>query len=408
MLGTGFLGLGVAVVSEANFFRLFPLRPRDTVNLGLVTLEPGSDPDSAAKALRAALPADTQVFTRPELVAHEDAYWTTRTGTGLIFGSGLVVSFVVGIMVLYQTLATQITRQLPQFATLKAIGYTNRFLDAIVLTESFLIMAVAFVPALAAAFVVYAQVRRQTLLPLTLTPAQLGTVFAITLVMAAVSAMLSLERPAAGRPRRSLLRSRSLTATEAFGRLAGGGRVPLALRNLLANKRRLIRSSAGIGFAVLLMLVQLGFERGFFESSLAMVRQIDGDLVITSASKYQFHSRDPFAAGDIARAEKIAGIAAVTPLYASWFDFAWQAPGSDQVYLVQAFAFDPDHPPFLSPEVKARKRKAETGGFGHRRPPRPPLPRHGECAAATPRSTATRCISSAASRSAPISRATAR
>ncbi len=193
VLGTGFLGLGVAVGSEANFFRMFPLRPHDTVNLGLVMLQPGSDPDSAAKALRAALPADTQVFTRPELVAHENAYWTTRTGTGLIFGSGLVVSFVVGIMVLYQTLATQITRQLPQFATLKAIGYTNRFLDAIVLTELFLIMAVAFLPALAAAFVVYAQVRRQTLLPLTLTPAQLGTVFAITLVMAAVSAMLSLS-----------------------------------------------------------------------------------------------------------------------------------------------------------------------------------------------------------------------
>jgi putative ABC transport system permease protein len=193
VLGTGFLGLGVAVVSETNFFRMFPYRPHDTVNLGLVTLKPGSDPDAAAKALRAVLPADTQVFTRPALVAHEDAYWTTRTGTGLIFGSGLVVSFVVGIMVLYQTLATQITRQLPQFATLKAIGYTNRFLDAIVLTESFLIMAVAFVPALAAALVVYAQVRRQTLLPLNLTAVELGIVFAITLVMAAASAMLSLS-----------------------------------------------------------------------------------------------------------------------------------------------------------------------------------------------------------------------
>jgi putative ABC transport system permease protein len=193
VLGTGFLGLGVAVVSEANFFRMFPLRPRDTVNLGLVTLKPGADPGAAAKTLRAVLPADTQVFTRQGLVAHEDEYWTTRTGTGLIFGSGLVVSFVVGIMVLYQTLATQITRQLPQFATLKAIGYSNRFLDAIVLTESFLIMAVAFVPALAAALVVYAQVRRETLLPLNLTPGQLGTVFAITLVMAAVSAMLSLS-----------------------------------------------------------------------------------------------------------------------------------------------------------------------------------------------------------------------
>jgi putative ABC transport system permease protein len=193
VLGTGFLGLGIALASEANFFRLFPDRPPDTVNLGLVSLKPGADPERAAQALRAVLPADTQVFTRSGLVAQEVAYWTTRTGTGIIFGSGLVVSFVVGIMVLYQTLATQITRQLPQFATLKAIGYTNRYLNRVVLIESFLIMAVAFLPALGAALVVYAVVRSETLLPLRLGVPELGTVFAITLVMAAASAFLSLS-----------------------------------------------------------------------------------------------------------------------------------------------------------------------------------------------------------------------
>lgn len=191
-LGTGFLGLGVALASEANFFRMFPGRPPDGVNLGLVTLKPGADPDRVAQAIRAISPTDTQVFTRPELVAHETAYWTTRTATGLVFGSGLAISFVVGIMVLYQTLATQITRQLPQFATLKAIGYGNRYVDAIVLIEAFLITAVAFVPALGAALGVYALVRSETLLPLALTAPQLGAVLAITLVMAAAAALLSL------------------------------------------------------------------------------------------------------------------------------------------------------------------------------------------------------------------------
>jgi len=191
-LGTGFLGLGIVLASEGNFFRMFPGRPPDTVNLGLVMLKPDADPERAAKALRAVLPADMQVFTHAELVAHEVAYWTIRTATGLIFGSGLVVSFVVGIMVLYQTLATQITRQLPQFATLKAIGYSDRYLDGIVLFEAWLIMAVAFVPALGAALAIYALVRAETLLPLSLSVPQLGAVFAITLVMATASAFLSL------------------------------------------------------------------------------------------------------------------------------------------------------------------------------------------------------------------------
>lgn len=124
------------------------------------------------------------------------------------------------------------------------------------------------------------------------------------------------------------------------------------MRNLLANKRRLVRSSAGIGFAVLLMLVQLGFERGFFESSLAMVNQLDADLVMLSASKYQFRSRDPFPPGALETATKVAGVASVAPLYAAWQDFFWKDPASDKVYLVQAFGFDPDRPVFLLPEIR--------------------------------------------------------
>jgi putative ABC transport system permease protein len=197
-LGTGFLGLAVVLASEDTFFRIFGAgprpRPRDTVNLGLVTLKPGADLDKVADALRKVLPGDTQVLTRNELTAKEVAFWTTKTGTGLIFGSGLIVAFVVGIMILYQTLATQITRQLPQFAMLKAIGHTNRRLEAIVLIEAMLMTLAAFLPAVAVALWVYSVIRAQTLLPVTMTPMQLAGVFAVGVVMSAISAMLSLLR----------------------------------------------------------------------------------------------------------------------------------------------------------------------------------------------------------------------
>jgi putative ABC transport system permease protein len=160
-----------------------------------------------------------------------------------------------------------------------------------------------------------------------------------------------------------------VTAAQAIARFAGTRFVPLALRNLLANKRRLIRSSAGIGFAVLLMLVQLGFERGFFDASLAMVRQLDGDLVIMNASKYRFGSGDPFPHFYLATATDVAGIADVSPLYASWQDFFWRDPAGDKVYVVQAFAFDPDRPVFLLPELKAQsaRLKEEDGVIVDRR-----------------------------------------
>ncbi len=88
-------------------------------------------------------------------------------------------------------------------------------------------------------------------------------------------------------------------ASDTVGILPNTRFVPLAWRNLLSNKRRLLRSSAGIGFAVLLMLVQLGFERAFFDASLGVVRQLDGDLFVMRASKYRFGGEDPFAPADL-------------------------------------------------------------------------------------------------------------
>jgi putative ABC transport system permease protein len=190
-LGTGFMGLGVILVSEPDFIRLFPYRSLDQVNLGLVELRPGIDPDAAAAALAKDLGDKFRVFTRPELEAHETAYWTTRTSVGLLFGSGLLVAFIVGIMVVYQVLATQVSRQLPQFATLKAIGYADRTLGGTVVAMALLIVLAGFLPALLAAFGVYVVIREETLLPVTMSWTRVGAVFAATLLMAAFSALLS-------------------------------------------------------------------------------------------------------------------------------------------------------------------------------------------------------------------------
>ncbi|MBV8494608.1 MAG: hypothetical protein JO162_14160 [Alphaproteobacteria bacterium] len=146
-------------------------------------------------------------------------------------------------------------------------------------------------------------------------------------------------------------------ATEAIGIIPDTRFVPLAWRNLVANKRRLIRSSAGIGFAVLLMLVQLGFERGFFDASLGAIRQLDGDLFVMRATKYRFGDEDPFPRRDLDAARNVAGIASIVPLYASWQGLFWKDPYGDKSYLIQAFAFDPEHPPFLLSEINEQRDK---------------------------------------------------
>jgi hypothetical protein len=76
--------------------------------------------------------------------------------------------------------------------------------------------------------------------------------------MASISALLSLSACDVPIPSSCLERRAVVVASRHVPSptlLATGSFVPLAWRNLLANKPRLLRSSGGIGFAVLLMLM---------------------------------------------------------------------------------------------------------------------------------------------------------
>jgi putative ABC transport system permease protein len=108
---------------------------------------------------------------------------------------------------------------------------------------------------------------------------------------------------------------------------------------------------------VLLMLMQLGFEQAFFNSSLEVIRGLDADILIQSIHKYQFATRDPFPRGDLDTARIVPGVASARPLYADWFDFFWKNPFDGKIFLVRAFGFDPDAPVFLYSEVNAYREK---------------------------------------------------
>jgi putative ABC transport system permease protein len=192
-LGIGFVGLGVAMTSDLNFIRMFPKRSLSEVNLGLLTLRPDASSDSVAARLREILPADTQVFTRAELANYESNYWTTVTSAGLVFGLGVVVAFVVGLVILNQTLFTQITRQLPQFATLKAMGYSDGYLGGVVVILAVMMSTMSYAPAAAISVVLYSMMRSATKLPIEMTAARIVAVLAVVWGMSALSALVALR-----------------------------------------------------------------------------------------------------------------------------------------------------------------------------------------------------------------------
>lgn len=192
-LGLGFLGLAVAVLSDQNFIRLFPDRGLDAVNLGLVTLKPGADPELVAARLRRVMPADTEVFTREQLSDLEAAFWVSQTSTGLVFGFGVIVAFIVGLVILNQTLASEISRNLPEYATLKAMGYADRDIAGIVVFLALTIAAIAYVCAGFAAAAIYAIVRQMTPMPIEMTGTRAGAVLALVAVMSVCSALFALR-----------------------------------------------------------------------------------------------------------------------------------------------------------------------------------------------------------------------
>jgi putative ABC transport system permease protein len=131
------------------------------------------------------------------------------------------------------------------------------------------------------------------------------------------------------------------------------GEVPLAWRNIMADRRRLLRSTSGIMFAALLMLLQLGFRGAFLDSALQIIHQIDGDIFLTSATKFRFGRKDPFSFRELYAARAVEGVETARPVYAEWTISLWKNPQTKKTYNVQVLAFDPEQPVFLFPEVTA-------------------------------------------------------
>lgn len=193
-IGTGFIELGTVIVSDQNFIRIFAGQSLDEVNLGFVKLRPGAEPSDAARQLQEILPRDVHVLTREELMSGERRYWVVNTSTGMIFGFGVLVAFLVGTVILYQTLSSQIIRQLRNLATMKAIGYTNRYVSLLIVENGVFIVLVGFVPALLGALVLYRVVSEAVHLPVFMTLSRVVFVFALAVTMSVVSSVLSLRK----------------------------------------------------------------------------------------------------------------------------------------------------------------------------------------------------------------------
>ncbi len=198
-LGTDFANDGTLVMSDTNFARYFSHRnagadPLSGVDMGVVRIKPGRDPQVVRRRLQRRLPADVNVFTKDELIAHEIAFWKSSTPIGYIFAVGTIMGFVVGVVICYQIIHANIADHLPELATLKAMGYRNRYFIALVLRQSLYLSVLGFAPALAVAWICYQSLAATTGLLMELTVARAAMVLLLTTAMCGISGILAMRK----------------------------------------------------------------------------------------------------------------------------------------------------------------------------------------------------------------------
>ncbi|MFZ4675863.1 MAG: ABC transporter permease DevC [Nodosilinea sp.] len=201
-LGGGFAADGTLIMSDQNFLRYFSPRPLTEVNLGMVLLEPGADPQRVKAALEDHLPADVEIYTKSEIILKESRFWIQTTSIGFIFGLGVLVSFVVGTVIVYQILYTDIRDHLREYATLKAIGYSGGYLFKTVLQEAILLALMGYVPGLILSLGLYTMTVNASAgaLPLKMTLFRMVFVFALTVTMCSLSGLISVSKAVTADP----------------------------------------------------------------------------------------------------------------------------------------------------------------------------------------------------------------
>ncbi|MEM8545296.1 MAG: ABC transporter permease DevC [Cyanobacteria bacterium P01_H01_bin.119] len=199
-VGASFADDGALITSDQNFLRLFPRREAGVVSMGLISLAPDADPEQVRADLEGRLPGDVQVFTHEGYVDFELNEIQSESPIGVVFGLGSAMGFIVGIVIVYQVLSTDVNSHLGEYATFRAMGYRNSYLLGIVFEEAIILSVLGFVPGLAAAFGLYQLTAAATALPLAMPVSRAFTVLTLTFIMCGASGAIATRKLQAADP----------------------------------------------------------------------------------------------------------------------------------------------------------------------------------------------------------------
>lgn len=192
-LGTSFGIDGTLITSDLNFRRM-QNRDEGAIDIGVLKLEPGADVERIRKQLASILPSDVQVLDKRQFMDREIDYWATVTPIGFVFAFGAIMGFIVGTIIVYQVLFADVADHLSEYATLKAMGYADAFIAAVVLFEAIILSLAGFFPGVLISMRLYRITENATHLPMQMTAQKGLIVLALTIVMCGISGLIAVRK----------------------------------------------------------------------------------------------------------------------------------------------------------------------------------------------------------------------
>ncbi|MFS0516075.1 ABC transporter permease DevC [Nostoc sp. UIC 10607] len=193
-LGPSFGVDGNLIVSSSTFLRIFQDRPVQKIDIGLIKLKPNANPEKVLADLSAKLSKDVKVITRKDFIAMEKSYWSLRTPIGFVFNLMVLMGFVVGVIVVYQILYSNISSHLTEYATLKAMGFKNKYLLSVVFQQALILASLGYVPGLAISIALYDVSKNATKLPVIMSTDKAILVLISATLMCLTSGFLSTNK----------------------------------------------------------------------------------------------------------------------------------------------------------------------------------------------------------------------
>lgn len=129
-----FLGVPFLFTSYRNAARYMDFGPNEAMYILLRVGERYSVPE-VQKSLQQRIP-EVDVLTHDEFARKCRLYWTVKTGAGGAILTAAVLGFLIGLVIVSQTIYANTIENIEEYATLKALGASQRFVARVVLAQA--------------------------------------------------------------------------------------------------------------------------------------------------------------------------------------------------------------------------------------------------------------------------------